>query len=63
MPAASSTISESVVSFLAQCHKRQFPPKAAIIRQGDPAGELYYIISGSVTVLLEDDRGHEIVLA
>ena len=31
--------------------------------QGDPAGELYYIINGSVTVLLEDDKGHEIVLA
>jgi CRP/FNR family cyclic AMP-dependent transcriptional regulator len=63
MSAASSTVDQSIVSFLAQCHSRQFPPKAAIIRQGDPAGELYYIIRGSVTVLLEDEKGHEIVLA
>lgn len=45
------------------CHRRRYPPKSAIIRQGDPAGELFYIIGGSVTVLLEDDKGHEIVLA
>lgn len=63
MTAASSTVEESITTFLTHCHRRQFPAKAAIIRQGDPAGELYYIINGSVTVLLEDDKGHEIVLA
>ena len=63
MTATSSTVDESIARFLTHCHKRQFPSKAAIIRQGDPAGELYFIISGSVTVLLEDDKGHEIVLA
>ena len=56
-------ISESIEKFLAHCHRREFSAKASIIRQGDPAGELYYIIEGSVTVLLEDDKGHEIVLA
>jgi CRP/FNR family cyclic AMP-dependent transcriptional regulator len=63
MTAAISTVERSITSFLTHCHKRQFSPKAAIIRQGDPAGELYFIISGSVSVLLEDDKGHEIVLA
>ena len=63
MTAAGSTVEQSIATFLTHCHRRQFPSKAAIIRQGDPAGELYYIISGSVTVLLEDDKGHEIVLA
>lgn len=63
MTAARSTVDESIATFLTHCHRRQFSAKAAIIRQGDPAGELYYIISGSVTVLLEDDKGHEIVLA
>ncbi len=57
------SIEESIEKLLAHCHRRTFAGKAAIIRQGDPAGELYYIISGSVTVLLEDDKGHEIVLA
>jgi CRP/FNR family cyclic AMP-dependent transcriptional regulator len=63
MIATSSTVDQSVATFLTHCHRRQFPSKAAIIRQGDPAEELYFIISGSVTVLLEDDKGHEIVLA
>jgi len=54
---------ECVQPFLVHCHRRHYPPKSAIIRQGDRADELFYIISGSVTVLLEDDKGHEIVLA
>ncbi len=57
------SVEQSVDKLLAHCHRRVYPSKAAIIRQGDPAGELYYIIRGSVTVLLEDDKGHEIVLA
>ncbi len=56
-------LSDCVQPFLAHCHRRRYPAKSAIIRQGDRAGELFYIIAGSVTVLLEDDKGHEIVLA
>jgi CRP/FNR family cyclic AMP-dependent transcriptional regulator len=56
-------VEQSVDKLLVHCHRRVYAAKAAIIRQGDPAGELYYIIRGSVTVLLEDDKGHEIVLA
>lgn len=63
MPLDSANISECVQPFLAHCHRRRYPPKSAIIRQGDRAGELFFIVSGSVTVLLEDDKGHEIVLA
>lgn len=55
--------SDCIQAFLAQCHRRRYPAKSAIIRQGDRAGELFYIVAGSVTVLLEDDKGHEIVLA
>ncbi|MGH8598590.1 MAG: cAMP-activated global transcriptional regulator CRP [Gammaproteobacteria bacterium] len=57
------SMTECVQPFLAHCHRRHYAPKTAIIRQGDRADELFYIISGSVTVLLEDDKGHEIVLA
>jgi CRP/FNR family cyclic AMP-dependent transcriptional regulator len=63
MNAPTTNVEDSIQAFLAHCHRKRFPPKAAIIRQGDPAGELYYITEGSVTVLLEDDKGHEIVLA
>lgn len=57
------TNEEALERFLAQCHKKVYPAKAAIIRQGEEANELYYVVEGSVTVLLEDEKGHEIVLA
>ena len=63
MSVSKPPVSESIQKFLTHCHRREFSAKASIIRQGDTAGELYYIIAGSVTVLLEDDKGHEIVLA
>lgn len=54
---------DAIVRFLEQCHRKHYPAKSTIIRQGDPSDELYYVIGGSVTVLLEDEEGHEIVLA
>jgi len=53
----------SLEQFLTYCHRRSFPKKAIIIRPGDPAETLLYIISGSVTVSVEDDDGHELILA
>ena len=49
--------------FLEFCHKRTFPAKFTIINAGDHSSELYYLIKGSVSVLIEDDDGHEIILA
>ena len=63
MSLLTNNVAQSVEKLLLHCHRRVYSSKAAIIRQGDPAGELYFIIRGSVTVLLEDDKGHEIVLA
>lgn len=53
----------TIARFLESCHIRNYPPKHIIIRAGDPSRDLYYIIDGSVTVLIEDAKGHEIVLA
>ncbi|MDQ3563761.1 MAG: cAMP-activated global transcriptional regulator CRP [Pseudomonadota bacterium] len=52
-----------IEEFLGHCRRAQYSAKALIITRGDPADELLYVIKGSVTVILEDDRGHEIVLA
>lgn len=49
--------------FLEHCHRRQYPAKSIIIYAGDTPDVLYYIIKGSVTVLMEDEEGHEIILA
>src|SRR5690606_36665578 len=54
---------ESMNRFLSLCHRRKFPTKTTIIRPGDLANTLYYIISGSVTISYENDEGKELVLA
>jgi CRP/FNR family cyclic AMP-dependent transcriptional regulator len=57
------TQDEFIAQFLEHCHQKQYPTKNVIIKAGDPCNELYYIISGSVTVVVEDSEGREIVLA
>ena len=56
-------VNPCVERFLEHCHRRKYPNKSVIIYAGDQPDVLYYIISGSVTVLMEDENGHEIVLA
>ena len=50
-------------AFLSYCHSRRFPAKHPIIRPGDMADTLHFIIEGQVTVSVEDDEGHELILA
>ncbi len=58
-----AALSPDLEPFLAQCSRRRYAAKAAIIHQGDRATDLFYVEQGSVTVLLADDQGHELVLA
>ena len=48
--------------FLAHCHRRRYPSRTDIFRPGDPASSLYFIISGSVSIITEEDDGRELVL-
>jgi len=41
MSLLTSNVEQSVDKLLVHCHRRVYAAKAAIIRQGDPAGELY----------------------
>ena len=52
-----------ISAFLEHCHRKTYNAKQLIIKEGDPSHDLYYIVSGSVTVMVEDHKGHEIVLA
>jgi CRP/FNR family cyclic AMP-dependent transcriptional regulator len=52
-----------ITRFLEHCHRKIYTPKQLIIKEGDPSFDLYYITEGSVTVLIEDEKGREIVLA
>ena len=57
-PAASAVIER----FLAHCKVRDVPNKTVLINAGDIAETLYFLVSGSVAVVMEDEDGNEIVL-
>jgi len=50
-------------AFLAAAHKRRYPKGSTIIYAGEDSDSIYYITNGSVTVLIEDDSGREIIVA
>ncbi|MEH6345536.1 MAG: cAMP-activated global transcriptional regulator CRP [Bermanella sp.] len=49
--------------FLSQCHRHRYPARSTIIYAGDKSDSLFYIIKGSVTVIIEDDDGREMIMA
>ncbi len=49
--------------FVSHCHRRKYPARTTIIHAGDKPDSLYLILDGSVSVLIEDKEGRELVLA
>lgn len=49
--------------FLSHCHIHRYPPKSTLIHAGEPADTLYYIVQGTVAVLVKDDDGKEMILS
>ncbi len=48
--------------FLAHCHRRRYPSRSEVFRPGDPANTMYYVISGSLSIMAEEEDGQELVL-
>ena len=57
-PQTDSTISW----FISQCHIHKYPAKSSIMHAGEKAETLYYIVKGSVVVLIKDAEGREMIL-
>ena len=54
----------SLENLLSFCHRRRYPANADIIRPGDAAETLYYVVEGSVAVIMDEaEEGRELVLA
>ncbi|MFM2476061.1 cAMP-activated global transcriptional regulator CRP [Celerinatantimonas sp. MCCC 1A17872] len=49
--------------FLSHCHIHKYPSKSTLIHAGEKAETLYYIVKGSVAVLIKDDEGKEMILS
>ncbi|MFC4726871.1 cAMP-activated global transcriptional regulator CRP [Coralloluteibacterium thermophilus] len=60
--AALTADAATIERFLAQCHRRRYPNRTEVFRPGDPAGTLYYVISGSLSIISEEPDGRELVL-
>ena len=52
----------TIERFLAHCHRRRYPSRTDIFRPGDPAGTMYYVVDGSVSIIAEEDDDRELVL-
>ena len=52
----------TIERFIAHCHRRKYPARTDVFRPGDAAGTLYYIMSGSVSIIASEEDGLELVL-
>ncbi|WP_397451098.1 cAMP-activated global transcriptional regulator CRP [Pseudomonas sp. NA-150] len=48
---------------LTHCQRRRFSSKSNIICAGDRSDSLFFIVKGTVTILIEDDEGREMIVA
>ena len=53
----------AINNFLRYCRIRTVPQKTVVIHAGDLPDILYYLVDGSVEVMIEDEDGNEMVLA
>jgi CRP/FNR family cyclic AMP-dependent transcriptional regulator len=53
----------AINKFLSYCRIRTVPAKTVMIHAGDLPDVLYYIVDGSVEVMIEDEDGNEMVLS
>ena len=49
--------------FLQQCNRRLLPAQSTLLKAGEASDRLFFIISGSVSVVIEDEHGHDLILA
>lgn len=60
---STSTFTASEIAALLQCAtRRRFAPKSVILSEGEVADSLYLVLTGSVTVSVEDVEGEELIL-
>lgn len=52
----------TIERFLGFCHRHRYPNRTEIFRPGDLADTMYYVISGSLSIVSEEPDGRELVL-
>ncbi|RMH93356.1 cAMP-activated global transcriptional regulator CRP [Lysobacter pythonis] len=54
--------SGTIERLLQYAQRRRYPSRTDIFRPGDPGGTLYYLLDGSVSILVEEDENRELIL-
>jgi CRP/FNR family cyclic AMP-dependent transcriptional regulator len=54
---------QDLADFFRHCHSKIYPAKSVLIRPGTAADTLYYIREGSVSIIMENDEGEELIIA
>lgn len=52
-----------IEKLLPHCRTKTYSSRSTIIFAGDPCESLFFVLNGSVTILLEDDDGKEMIIA
>lgn len=60
---SSNNDSLSIEKFLTYCHTKKYSAKTTLLYAGDTSDTLFYILKGTVTVVIEDADGREMILA
>ena len=53
----------NVQLFLSHAHRHKHPARSTLIYAGDRSDSIFYLVKGSVTVIIEDDDGREMIMA
>jgi CRP/FNR family cyclic AMP-dependent transcriptional regulator len=56
-------ITPEIAAMLEKATRRRFAPRSEIVRQGEDSDVLYFVLTGSVTVSVDDQDGEELILA
>ena len=54
---------KNIDKFMMHCQRRRYTAKSTIIHAGDQCESLFFIVKGAVTILIEDEEGHEMIIA
>jgi len=63
MESPATRFAPELQKMLQQARRERYAPKSLIMREGETPNAIYFILSGSVTVLMEDEDGRELILA
>ncbi len=53
---------KNLEKLLAHCHRRRYAAKSAVICLGDNCETLYLVLKGTMTVLIDDNTGKELII-